>query len=104
MSDYATLWTVAHQAPLSTGFSRQEHWRGLPFPLRNYQINISLVTLGKPFSLSVEWLQLEAEIQTNYRRILIRPPGTTDSDPRKVIPSHSHSPFNCKIGMIMCTF
>ena len=25
-----TLWTVAHQAPLSMGFSRQESWRGLP--------------------------------------------------------------------------
>ena len=29
---YATLWTTAHQAPLSTGFSRQEYWSGLPFP------------------------------------------------------------------------
>ena len=28
----ATLWTVAHQAPLSLGFSRQEYWSGLPFP------------------------------------------------------------------------
>ena len=28
---FATLWTVAHQAPLSVGFSRQEHWSGLPF-------------------------------------------------------------------------
>ena len=27
-----TPWTVAHQAPLSTGFSRQEYWRELPFP------------------------------------------------------------------------
>ena len=26
------LWTVAHQSPLSMGFSRQEHWSGLPFP------------------------------------------------------------------------
>ena len=25
-----TLWTVAHQAPLSMGFSRQEYWSGLP--------------------------------------------------------------------------
>ena len=25
-------WTVARQAPLSKGFSRQEHWSGLPFP------------------------------------------------------------------------
>ena len=32
MSDYVTLWTVAHQAPLSTEFSRQEYWSGLPFP------------------------------------------------------------------------
>ena len=24
--------TAAHQAPLSLGFSRQEHWNGLPFP------------------------------------------------------------------------
>ena len=28
----ATPWTVAHQALLSLGFSRQEHWSGLPFP------------------------------------------------------------------------
>ena len=29
---FATPWTVAHQAPLSVGFSRQEYWSGLPFP------------------------------------------------------------------------
>ena len=28
----ATPWTIACQAPLSMGFSKQEHWRGLPFP------------------------------------------------------------------------
>ena len=27
-----TPWTVAHQAPLFVGFSRQEDWSGLPFP------------------------------------------------------------------------
>ena len=27
----ATLWTVAHQAPLSMGFSSQEYWSGFPF-------------------------------------------------------------------------
>ena len=27
-----TPWTAAHQAPLSLGFSRQQHWSGLPFP------------------------------------------------------------------------
>ena len=28
----ATPWTIACQAPLSMGFSRQEYWNGLPFP------------------------------------------------------------------------
>ena len=28
---FATPWTVAHQAPPSMGFSRQEYWSGLPF-------------------------------------------------------------------------
>ena len=29
---FVTPWTVAHQAPLSIGISRQEYWTGLPFP------------------------------------------------------------------------
>ena len=29
---FATPWTVAYQAPLSLGFSRQEYWGGLPCP------------------------------------------------------------------------
>ena len=33
MSDFATLWTAAPEAPLSMGFPRQKYWGGLPFPL-----------------------------------------------------------------------
>ena len=29
---FVTPWTVAYQAPPFMGFSRQEHWSGLPFP------------------------------------------------------------------------
>ena len=32
MFDSGTPRTVAHQAPLSMGFPRQEYWSGLPFP------------------------------------------------------------------------
>ena len=32
MSTRVTPWTVVHQAPLSTGFPRQEYWSGLPPP------------------------------------------------------------------------
>ena len=29
---FVTPWDVAHQAPLSMGFSRQQYWSALPFP------------------------------------------------------------------------
>ena len=29
---FLTLWSIAHQAPLAMGFSKQEYWSGLPFP------------------------------------------------------------------------
>ena len=29
---FVTPWTIAHQIPLSMGFSRQEYWSGLPCP------------------------------------------------------------------------
>ena len=36
-----TPWTMARQAPLSMGFSRQEYWSGLPFPppVRKYEVS-----------------------------------------------------------------
>ena len=35
-------WTVAHQAPPSMGFSRQEYWSGVPFP---YTVTVYLIRL-----------------------------------------------------------
>ena len=37
---FATLETAAHQAPPSLGFSRQEHWSGLPFPSPKVKVKI----------------------------------------------------------------
>ena len=46
---FATPWTMAHQAPLSVGFSRQEYWSGLPHPppedLPNQGLNPCLLHL-----------------------------------------------------------
>ena len=36
----ATPWTAAYQASLSTGFSRQEYWSGLPLPSPTYSLSI----------------------------------------------------------------
>ena len=63
MSDSATLWTIALQAPLSMGFSRQEYWSGLPYPppgdLPDPGIEpvslISLALAGGFFTTSTTW-------------------------------------------------
>ena len=66
---FVTPWTVAHQAPLSMGFSRQEYWSGLPFPspgdLPNPGIKlVSLFTLVGDFSsTNTTW---EAHILPSY--------------------------------------
>ena len=54
-----TTETAAHQAPLSLGFSRQEHWSGLPFLLRcikvksESEVTQSCVTLCHPMDCSL---------------------------------------------------
>ena len=44
---FTTPWTVASQAPLSVGFSKQEYWSGLPFPspgdLQTQELNLGLL-------------------------------------------------------------
>ena len=59
---FATPWTVAHQAPLSMGFSRQEYWSGLPFPSPGDLPNPGI----KPRSPALQADALSSE-----------PPGTT---------------------------
>ena len=49
MSDSATPWTVACQAPLSMGFPRQEYWSGLPFPSPGDLLDPE-IKLGSPAS------------------------------------------------------
>ena len=54
-------WIVAHQAPLSTGFSRHEHWSGLPFPSPMQESEkwkwsrsvVSCLTLNDPMDCSL---------------------------------------------------
>ena len=47
---FATLWTIAYQAPLSMGFFRQESWSGQPCPLPEDLPNLGIesVSLTSP--------------------------------------------------------
>ena len=60
---FATLWTIACQAPLSMGFSRQEYWSGLPCPLSGDLLDPgiepatlpSLALAGRFFTTRATW-------------------------------------------------
>ena len=58
---FATLWTVAYQAPPSMGFSKQEYWSGLPFPypgiFPTQGSNLGLHIGGRHFNLWATCLQ-----------------------------------------------
>ena len=47
---FVTPWTIACQAPLSMGFSRQEYWSGLPFPspiaVAELMLNLAILKTG----------------------------------------------------------
>ena len=48
-----TPWTVACQAPLSMGFSRQEYWSGLPFPVPYNVYRVEKIGTGCPGMLMI---------------------------------------------------
>ena len=49
---FVTPWTVAHQAPLSMGFPRQEYWSGVPFPVLEDPAHLGIKPLS-PASLTL---------------------------------------------------
>ena len=76
MYDSATLWTVAHQAPLSMGFSWEEYWSGLPCPSPRYLpfLEMEPVSLMSPaltgrfFITSTTWEgQQQVESTSKFR-------------------------------------
>ena len=81
MSDSETLRTVAHQAPLSMGVSRQEYWNGLPCPSPG-----NLLTQGSNPSL-LHFLHCR---QICYcwatREALTKPTGNQKASLRKMAP------------------
>ena len=64
-NSFVTPWTVACQAPLSTGFPRQEHWRGLPFPS--------------------PWLRDQTQVSCTGRFFATEPPRKTLEDAEQFI-------------------
>ena len=76
----ATPQTAAHQAPPSLGFSRQEHWSGLPFPspLRESEVAQSCLTLSDPMDCNLPSSSVHGIFQQEYWTGVPLPSPTTE--------------------------
>ena len=65
-----TLWTTAHQAPLSMRFSRQEYWSGLPFPSPVIKCEVSEVKwLSRVWLFATPWtVAYQAPLSMGFSR------------------------------------
>ena len=69
---FATLWTVARQAPLSVGLSRQEYWSGvLPFPSPGHRPDPgiepeSLMSPALPGGCFITGTILDSQLSSNF--------------------------------------
>ena len=104
-----TLWTLAHQVPLSMGLSRQEYWSGLPFPspwdLPNPGIEpvsiMSLVLAGRFFTTSASWE--DHSIRKSLMACVL--PSTLPTGVYSFLSSALPQPesvFTCALGRIHC--
>ena len=76
---FVSLWTIACQAPLSMGFSKQEYWSGLPWPPPRFLCNpgIGPTALSSPtlaggfFTTSATWEDLSSSYSpSKYHRLV----------------------------------
>ena len=84
MSNSATLCTVAHQAPLSMGFFRQEYWNGLPCPPPGDLPNLGTepVSLTSP-ALADRFFTTSATLEVYTTSITITVPTSQSGNPHK---------------------
>ena len=82
---FATLWTIPHQAPLSMGFSRQEHWSELPallqriFPApESKRASLMPPTLAGGFFTATTTWEAHKQIRREKYKILPTYPKTCD--------------------------
>ena len=69
----ATPQTAAHQAPPSLGFSRQEHWSGLPFPSPTRESEVAQYSGTKNCDVGIPWWLFGKELACQCRRHRLDP-------------------------------
>ena len=99
---FATPWTVAHQAPLSMGFSRREYWSGLPFPYQQAGSPEDPTESSLPESwVSVPWTEPEVLWVSRAEEQSTAPPSPCGPE---AVASHLHFRlWGCTLEMTTIT-
>ena len=89
---FATPWTVAHQAPPSMGFSRQEDWSGVPLPSLTCNIAFAFNSLSTHNAL--RWAIHMVRSLISFRsQILSWVPASLPTPGSNIPQAHLHSPI-----------
>ena len=72
---FATPWTVAHQAPLSMGFSRQECWSGLPCPSPGDLPDPGIESRSPALQADSLWFEPPGRLNASIVRSIFNSPG-----------------------------
>ena len=89
MSDFAAPWTVACQAPLSMGFSRQGYWSGLPSPSPGDLLNLGIESASLAFPVSAGRFSTTGATSEDTPATLIINKFNGDNDTRDHHPYHT---------------
>ena len=93
---FANLWTIAHQAPLSMGFSRQKYWSGLSCPPREYLPNTGTETM----SSAAPALQVDSLPLSHKGKIMVLECNLKND---RMFSVYFHGkPFNITIIQVLC--
>ena len=93
---FVNLWTIAHQAPLSTGFSRQKYWSGWSYPPCGYLPN----TRTEAISLAAPALQADSLALSHQGKTMVL--GCNLKNDRTFSVYFHGKPFNITIIQVLC--
>ena len=91
---FAALWIVAHQAPLSMGFPRQEYWSGLPFTYIYIHIHIHIYVYIYIYTFKKSFVYIHIHTWASQVALVVQFPPATEGDIRDAgsIPGSGRSP------------
>ena len=96
---FVTHWTVAHQSPLFMGFSRQEYWSGLPWPLPGDISNPGI----EPTSPVFPALQVDSLPLSHWGSLIDPTPGSISLGflPKVASQIHPSIPVHLRSGLVL---